>query len=72
MCSDSYLFFSDYVSLIKQAVVERRRVECTTYTSAREDIKVVNGHIPPALTTSYTAFDKTALIDRHRSRFNRQ
>jgi hypothetical protein len=30
----------------KQAVIERRKVECPTYSTATDDIKIMNNHIP--------------------------
>jgi hypothetical protein len=43
------------VALIKQAVVERRRSECSTHSNALDDVKVLNTTNPPSL-TSFTIF----------------
>ena len=65
-------FTSDYVMLIKQALVERREGDCTSYSAAQEDLLIVNNHFPANVTTTFTPFRKDDLIQRHRSRFNRQ
>ncbi|XP_076110383.1 uncharacterized protein LOC143079094 isoform X1 [Mytilus galloprovincialis] len=61
-----------YVTLIKQAVVERRREEFKSYTSASDDVRVYNNHHPDHMTSTFTPFRKNDLIQRHRSRFQRQ
>ncbi|XP_071145418.1 uncharacterized protein [Mytilus edulis] len=61
-----------YVTLIKQAVVERRREEDTSYTSASDDVSVYNNHHPDHMTSTFNPFRKNDLIQRHRSRFQRQ
>ncbi|XP_063442786.1 uncharacterized protein LOC134723077 [Mytilus trossulus] len=65
-------FFSFYVTLIKQALVERRREEFKSYTSASDDVHVYNNHHPDHMTSTFTPFRKNDLIQRHRSRFQRQ
>jgi uncharacterized alpha-E superfamily protein len=47
-----------YVALIKQAVMERRRSECSTHSNALDDVKVLNTTNPPSLTSSFTILDK--------------
>jgi hypothetical protein len=37
-----------YVALIKQAVVKRRRSECSTHSNALDDVKVLNTTNPPS------------------------
>ena len=64
-----FLFHSDYVTLIKQAVYERRSVECPSYRWAADDIAVLNRDIPRPLTHNFEHFEKAALIRRHSSRF---
>ncbi|XP_052075791.1 uncharacterized protein LOC127713862 [Mytilus californianus] len=61
-----------YVTLIKQAVVGRRREEYTSYTSATGDVRVYNNHHPDHMTSTFTPFRKIDLIQRHKSRFQRQ
>ncbi|CAC5390531.1 unnamed protein product [Mytilus coruscus] len=61
-----------YVTLMKQAVEERRREEFTSYTSATGDVRVYNNHHPDHMTSTFTPFRKIDLIQRHRSRFQRQ
>lgn len=60
----------DYVTLIKQAVMERRGMN-TSYNNAQEDISVIHAHHPEHLTTTFTPFNKRRLIEEHRSRFIR-
>ena len=60
------------MTLIKQAVIERRKVECPTYSTATDDIQIMNNHIPLPLTSEFVQFSKRQLIERHRSRFSMQ
>ena len=62
--------FTGYVTLIKQAVIERGKVECPTYSTATDDIQIMNNHIPLPLTSEFVQFSKRQLIERHRSRFS--
>ncbi|XP_062610016.1 uncharacterized protein LOC134271813 [Saccostrea cucullata] len=61
----------NYVTLIKQAVHERRSVECPSYRWAADDIAVLNQDVPLPLTQNFEHFEKAALIRRHASRFIR-
>ena len=55
---------------MKQAVIERRKVECPTNLNATDDIQIMNNHIPLPLTSEFIQFYKRQLVERHRSRFN--
>jgi hypothetical protein len=39
----TFFFIVAYVALIKQAVVKRRRSECSTHSNALDDVKVLCG-----------------------------
>ena len=56
--------------LIKQAVIERRKVECPTNSNATDDIQIMNNPIPLPLTSEFVQFSKRQLIERHCSRFS--
>lgn len=43
-------FFVDYVLLIKQAVVSRREHDCSSYSNAAGDVKILQNHFPVSLT----------------------
>ncbi|XP_071138462.1 uncharacterized protein [Mytilus edulis] len=61
----------DYVLLIKQAVVSRREHDCSSYSNAAGDVKILQNHFPVSLTQTFEPFQKADLIARHRSRFQR-
>ena len=63
-------FYLQVMWLIKQAVIERRKVECPTNSNATDDIQIMNNHIPLLLTSEFIQFYKRQLIERHCSRFN--
>lgn len=65
-------YFLDYVTIIKQAVHERRGSECPSYRSAALDISVLNEDVPMPLTQNFEHFEKAALIRRHSSRYARR
>ncbi|XP_052692151.1 uncharacterized protein LOC128170423 [Crassostrea angulata] len=62
----------NYVTIIKQAVHERRSSECPSYRSAALDISVLNEDVPVPLTQNFEHFEKAALIRRHSSRYARR
>lgn len=67
-----FFHFLDYVTIIKQAVHERRSSECPSYRSAALDISVLNEDVPVPLTQNFEHFEKAALIRRHSSRYARR
>ena len=49
-----------------------RRKSLATYKSAKEDARHVIGDVPEAVSSSFKAFNKDDLIQRHKSRFSKK
>ena len=66
-----YLLFSAYVNELIEVAVTRRK-SLATYKSAKEDARHVIGDVPEAVSSSFKAFNKDDLIQRHKSRFSKK
>lgn len=60
--------FVDYVLDLMAAVVNRR-LDYKSYRIANDETQERLAGKPPSLTSSFQNYDKQALIERHRSRF---
>lgn len=63
--------FLGYVNDLMEVAV-RRRKSLATYKTAKEDASRVIGEVPEAVFSSFKAFNKDDLIQRHKSRFSKK